>query len=240
MIRSRINPWYCSKFADFIRGESKPFALGWDEWSEWHKNAKSKRPLRYWLAETGLKKLQNFIYFPYDLYHTIDVYIKNRWFSKLHYLDTGLKPGEYYDLDTRILYGLMNELVDFVEIELAHLSRSSQWDRSKKYKFKNGRCVEAAYDYFEWACKITYNEEYGFSSNDPDYGKLTEDVIKIKELYEWWKHKRPNKCNPYDIITQETYGDNYFKLIDEIEKADEAEDTEKLIELIKLRGSLWT
>jgi hypothetical protein len=240
MIRSRINPWCCSKFADFIRGESKPFALGWDEWDEWHKNAKNKRPLRYWLAETGLKKLQNFVYFPYDLYHTLDIYIKNRWFSKLHYLDTGLKPGQYYDLDTRILHGLFNELVDFVEIELAHLSR---WDRNKKYKFKNGRCVEAAYDYLEWASKITYNEDYGFSANDPDYGKLTDqakDAIKIKELYEWWKYKRPNRYNPYDVITEETHGDYYFKLIDEIEKADEAQDTEKLIELIKIRTSLWT
>jgi hypothetical protein len=241
MIRSRINPWCCSKFADFIRGESKPFALGWDEWDEWHKNVKSKRPLRYWLSETGLKRLQNFIYFPYDLYHTLDVYIKNRWFSKLHYLDTGLKPGQYYDLDTRILHGLFNELVDFVETELAHLSR---WDRNKKYKFKNGRCVEAAYDYFEWASNLKYNEDYGgIDPSDPDYGKLTpqaEDAIKIKELYEWWKHKRPNRYNPYDIITEETHGDNYFKLIDEIEKADEAQDTEKLIELIKLRGSLWT
>jgi len=241
MIRSRINPWTCTKFADFIRGESKPLVLGWDEWDRWHKDAKNKRSFRYWLAETGLKKLQNFIYFPLDLYHTLNIYISNRWISKLHYLSTGLKPGEYYDLDTRILHGLFNELVDFVETELSHLSR---FDKNKKYNFKNGRCVEAAYDYFEWATNLKYDEDYGgIDTSDPDYGKLTpqaEDAIKIKELYEWWKNIRPNRYNPYDVITEETHGDNYFKLIDDIEKADESEDTEKLIELIKLRGSLWT
>jgi hypothetical protein len=40
--RSRIHYWSCSKFADFVRGEKKPFALEWGKWDEW----KNKRPNR--------------------------------------------------------------------------------------------------------------------------------------------------------------------------------------------------
>jgi hypothetical protein len=135
----------------------------------------------------------------------------------------------------------MNELVDFVEIELAHLSR---WDEYKRHKFKNGRCIEAAYDYFEWATNLKYDEDYsGIGPSDPDYGKPTpqaEDAVKIKELYEWWTKIRPNRDNPMDTITEQTHGKHYFRLINEIERSYELEDTEKLVELIRLRSHLWT
>ena len=147
--------------------------------------------------------------------------------TQTHNLKTGLKKGEWYDLDTRILYGLFNELVEFVEVELSHLSK---WDRNKKYKFKNGRCIEAAYDYFEWA------------NNLPEESDRTqrEDSIKIKELYEWWTKQRPNRDDPLMTITKESHGKEYYKLIDDIERDYEKEDTAKLIELIKIRSSLWT
>ena len=32
MIRSRIKYWSCSKIADWIRGERKPFALSLEDW----------------------------------------------------------------------------------------------------------------------------------------------------------------------------------------------------------------
>jgi hypothetical protein len=234
MMNLRLHYWSCSKFADWIRGEKKPHVLGWDEWDEWHKNAKSKRPFRYWLAEKGLTKIQNFLYYPFDVYKSVKYYIRNRYFDKLQYLNTGLQPGKYYDFDTRILHGLFNELVNFVEIELAHLGN---WDRNKKYIFKHGRCVEAAYDYFEWASDLKHDEEHGFSSDDPNYGKPTDqakNAIKIKELYEWWKYERPNRINPYSPTKE-----NYKNSLD-IEEEYETEDTNKLIELIKIRKSFWT
>lgn len=234
MIKNRLHYWTCSKFADWIRGEKKPHVLGWDEWDEWHENVKTKRPFRYWLAEKGLRKIQNFIYYPFDAYNSIKHYIRNRYFDKLQYLNTGLRPGKYYDFDTRILHGLFNELVNFVEKELSHLSR---WDRNKKYIFKHGRCVEAAYDYFEWASDLKHDEAHGFSSDDPNYGELTDqakNAIKIKELYEWWKHERPNRINQYDL-SKEDYKNHL-----DIEEKHDKEDTNKLIELIKIRKAFWT
>lgn len=240
MIRHRFSYWSSSKFSDWIRGEKKPYALEWEQWDRYYDDLKKRKPWRYWITEHLLKSLQNIVYYPYDIYNEIRHYIRNRWIDKTHYLKTGLKPGRYHELYSRILHGLFNELVDFVEIELAHLSL---YDCNKKYRFKNGRSVEAAYAYFEWASNLKYGEDCCYSPDDPDYGKLTpqaEDAIKIKTLYEWWKDERPHRVNPFDIFTKETHGDKYFKLIDQKEKLYEQEDTNKLIELIKVRESLWT
>lgn len=210
MIRPRFYHWTCSKFADFIRGEKKPPALGFDEWDKWHESAKKKRPFRYWIAETLLKKIQDIVYFPYDIYHTVKTYIRNRYFDKLHYLHTGLKPGEYYDLDHRILHGLFNELIIYVETECAWTYGKPEQVKHH-YKFKNGSCKQAGLDYLDWGIK------------DKHKGKLTnfaKSCKEIKRLYLWWTEKRPQRKNPYL--------DKWYD-----------EDTKMLIDLINIRKDLW-
>jgi hypothetical protein len=234
IIRSRLHHWSCSKFADLIRGTKKPYALEWDKWDDWDNKQKQERPWRFWLSDTILPKIQNIVYFPYDIYTTVRIYIRNRFYDKTHYLNTGLSPGNYYELDYRILHGLFNELVDFVEKDLSHLT---QWDTTKKYKFKNGRCIEAAYDYFKW------------SNNLKNKGKLTEQAKssrKIQKLYEWWKNTRPNRISPYSDPAFDTIDNEKShvkrKLYDKAYKTEQEqddEDTEMLIELIKIRNHLW-
>ena len=240
LIKSRIHHWNCSKFANWIRGEKKPHALEWHKWEEWHNDQKKLRPFRYWLSDTFLKRLQDIVYFPIDVYRTVKVYIRNRFIDKLQYLHTGLKPGEYYDLDYRIIHALFNELVDFVEKDLSHLSH---WDRNKTYKFNNGRCVEAAYDYFKWANNLKHG------------GRLTDQAKasrKIQKLYEWWKNERPNRADPFsssvlsydidEIIDHKNIKQKQkqIKKAYDLELAQDNEDTEMLIELIKIRNHLWT
>jgi len=255
--KSRMNYWSCSRFADFIRGEKKPFALEWGKWEEWKKEQKKKRPIRFWLAEEGLSKLQNFVMFPMDVYDEIKYYISNRWITKTHYLKTGLKPGHYYELDYRILHGLFNELVDFVEIEYAHLAKWSLKKGTKDYKFKRGRSIEAGLAYLKWACSLKYNKDWGVDKKDPKYGKPTHQAIKaqkIKELYLWWKD-RPNRPEPMDVAKlswNQNKEDNLmdgkitrqelsqFKKLEKIEADYEKEDTKMLIELIKIRKELWS
>lgn len=227
MLKFRNRYWTCTKLADIIRGEKKPFALSFEDWDIWKEKQRKERPWRYWMSDTLLRKLQDMLYYPSDLVYSIRCYLRNRFITQTHHLKSDLKKGEWYDLDTRILHCLFYELVEFVEVELSHLSK---WDRNKKYKFKNGRCIEAAYDYFKWANNLT--EEYS--------ERQREDSIKIRELYEWWTKQRPNRDDPLMTITKESHGKTYYKLIDNIEKDYEKEDTAKLIELIKIRGSLWT
>jgi hypothetical protein len=240
MIRSRIKYWSCCKFADFIRGEKKPEALTMEDWKTWRITQQKERPWRYWASEVLLLKLQDFFSYPLDLIYGIKSYIRNRFITQTHVLKSDLKKGEWYDLDTRILHALFNELVEFVEIELAHLNK---WSRNKKYKFKHGRSVEAAYDYFEWASNLKFDETYGISPDAPNYGELTpqgENALKIKELYEWWTKIRKNRPDPFDLFSKQTHGKRYYNKIDNLEKEYEKEDTQKLIELIKIRSHLWT
>lgn len=237
--RARFNYWSCSKLANLIRGDEKPCALSWEDWAKWRKTASEKHPYRYWIAEEGLNILQDIVNFPLDVYHTIDVYVRNRYVDKLHYLRTGLTPGEYYNPDYRILHGLFNELVIFVEVELAHLSK---WKTDKKYKFVRGRCKEAGLDYLNWAGRLTLNEDYGVTSDDKDYGKPTaqaKDSIKILELYNWWLD-RDYRVDPYTVYSKEKDGKYYYRKIGEMEDAYDKEDTNMLIELVKIRRSLWT
>lgn len=237
--RARFNYWSCSRFADWIRGTKKPFALGLDEWDVWRNNIKKYSPLRYWLAEEGLDFLQDVVNFPLDVYNTIEIYIRNRYIDKLHYLRTGLKPGEYHDLDYRILNGLFNELVIYVESELAHIMKAYP---ERKYKFKSGLCKQAGLDYLNWAMNLKLNEDYGFSPDDKDYNKPTAQAIsakKIRELYNWWLD-REYRVDPYSLFTKEKDGKYYYRKIAEMEDNYDSEDTEKLIELVKIRGSLWT
>jgi hypothetical protein len=248
MLKNRINYWTCSKFADFIRGEKKPFALEWGAWDDYYKDLKRRKPIRYWMTEVMLKHLQNILYYPYDIYNETKFYIHNRWRDKTHYLKTGLRPGGYHEFDERILHGLFNELVDYVEIELAHLSR---WDITKKYKFKNGRCLEAVDDYFKWANNLKQKNDKGQKVLTPQ----AHDARKVQKLYEWWKNKRPNRPDPYVISGWNKSfknDDNIFgkqrstehtksiKKLSKIEQSYNDEDTKMLIELIKLRHSLWT
>lgn len=239
MLKTRLNYWNCSNIADLIRGTKKPYALEWDCWDRWNKEAEKLHPVRYWLAESGLKILQDIVYFPLDVYRSIAIYIRNRWIDQSHLIKTGLRPGEYYDLDTKILHGLFYELVDLVEKEYANLSK---YNTKKKYNFVNGRCVEAGLDYLDWAGKLTYDKDYGLRKGDKDFGQPTPQAItarKTLELYNWWKNAT-NRPDPFDLYTKEKDGKYYFRKIDKVEKDYSKEDTKMLIELIKIRGGLWT
>lgn len=253
MYRSRHNHWNCSKVADIIRGSKKPFALGWQEWDIWHEDAKQKHPIRYYLAETGLKTLQNICYFPYDIYHNVEVYVRNRWIDQTHTIKTGLEPGHYYEFDTKILHGLFNELVDYVETEISH---TMKFYEDRKYKFKNGRCKQAGLDHLDWAINLTFGSDYGINEYDPDYNKPTPQAISamiIKDLYLWWTEIRPNRFDPMTLYDKNNIGDDdlfsnssmseikskVFDKIHEIEQQYDKEDTDMLIKLVCIRQNIW-
>jgi hypothetical protein len=254
MLKQRWRYWTCSKVADWLRGEKKPYALEWGRWDEWKKEQQQKRPIRFWLSDTGLDYLQNIVYFPYDIYHTIDCYVRNRWIDKTHMINTGFKPGGYYEIDQKILHGLFTELVDFVEKDLAYMG---SYNAKHKYKFKNGRCVEAAYEYFRWASRLK-------DVNNKGKKTTSQQAItsrKIKKLYEWWTKTRPARIDPYvsggwsevcrmddkelfsrgnDTPVEFRRQNQSLKKLARIEEKYDTEDTNMLIELIKIRHHLWS
>jgi hypothetical protein len=247
-VKNRIHHWSCGKFADWIRGEEKPVALTLEEWDEWRNEQRTKRPIRFYISDTLLTKAQDIIFFPCDVYRNIRCYFRNRFRDKIHCLNTGLKPGNYYDLDHRILHGLFNELTNFVESELAWMNQLS-----KKQKRLRERSPKDGVEYLEWASDLTFNEDdYGIEKGEESYGKPTpqaESSKEILELYKWWKNY-PNRPNPMDAsgwsdVCETKNPDpelkkQAFEKLNQLEEEQDQEETDMLIRLIKVRKSLWT
>ena len=156
----RFRYWSCSKFADFIRGEKKPPYLPFEEWGVWRDRMKKERPFRYYLSDTLLSKIQDVVYFPYDVYHNVRMRFLNR---NLYLLDTGLPKGEYYDLDTRILHACFNEFSKLFEYNQKHFVLSDS-DQDLK-------------DLYEWWQKRSNDEVNDLSPNTYE-----EDTEKLKQL----------------------------------------------------------
>jgi hypothetical protein len=247
MLRQRINYWSCSRFADWVRGEKKPYALGWDEWDEWRDEVSKRRPVRFFLAEKGLNGLQNLVMFPADLWRTARNKIRLRFFDRPYCLDTGLSKWEWHEIDERIIHALFNTLKDYVEVELASMFIST--DRGE-FKMKGGRCPEAGIANLEWQSELKYGDSDFIKKSDPRWGKPTPQAVsakKILELYRWWL-ARPSRTDPMKASGwSEVYESKderkrsmASKRLQEIEDEYDREDEKMLVRLIKLRKSLWT
>ena len=119
-------------------GINKPRALGWGEWENWDAALKEARPVAFFLTETLPEWLEKPAEWFVDPFSNLRYYINNRWVTKTHYLKTHLKPGQWYEFDTRLLHGMFGELKDFVEIEQAWISLAFM----PKKKCKCAKCQE--------------------------------------------------------------------------------------------------
>lgn len=210
--RSRY--WSCSKFADWLRGTPKGDAKTSDDWEDWRIGASKLHPVRYWIAEEALDAIQNFIWWPVDRIYDVKYYINNRWITRTHSLTAhprDIKPGTWCDVGNRFLPCLFNELVDFVEVELAwwHLAWSPEerpkynmpWWAVGWWRIRTWRCPQAGLDNLKWQSELVWREGEGFEPGDPNIGQPTyqaEKAIEILALYKWWKEVYPNRPDPHD------------------------------------------
>jgi len=234
----RSNYWSSGVFASwmlrtFAKGTApKPEAATLKEWREWKKSTKHTSPFIYWFVEEFLDNLQNFINYPYDKLCDARYYIYNRFIDKKHYLRTGLKAGQWYDMDIRLLQGMFTELVDFVEIEKAW--HFVIWDREAQGKFhtpwwrkgayllrwKPWRCPEAGIEHLTW--EITLKNDYEWlpeseRQQQSDYETPTPQALDAKEvfeLYTWWKNTRPSRPDVYDVSGWSDYYEKRHKDIE--------------------------
>jgi hypothetical protein len=211
----RSNYWSCSAFAGWLRGTKKPSAETAEGWDEWHKASKGLYPIRYWLAEEGLDHLQNFLWWPIDRIYDVKYYVNNRWVSRTHALTAhprDIKPGTWCDVGHRFLPCLFNELVDFVEVELAwwHLAWEGKEVRKKYnmpwwavgwFRVRTWRCTQAGLDNLNWQMSLTVDSSWGVQPGHKDWGKPTHQAKRAKEIYDlyiWWTQTRPARLDPYD------------------------------------------
>ena len=170
----RKNYWSCSQFANWLRGTNKPGALTSDGWAAWRRTARSFSPIRYWLAEEGLDRIQNAIMWVPDRLYDIKYYINNRWITKTHQLTAhsrDIPRGEWRDVGNRFLPCLFNELVDFVEVELAwwHIAWSDKDERQKYnppfwatgwFRWRTWRCRQAGLDNLAWQGDLVWEADH--------------------------------------------------------------------------------
>lgn len=218
--------WSCSKFADWLRGTTKLAAGTSEEWDEWEKRAKAAYPVRWWLAEEGLDLIQNTIMYVPDKLYAIKYYVNNRWITRTHSLTAhpkDIQPGQWCDVGNRFLPCLFNELVDFVEVELAwwHLA----WNREERSKYnmpwwavgwwriRTWRCPQAGLDNLKWQSELVWKEDE-CEPGSPNIGKPTYQALKALEilaLYKWWTEVYPNRPDPHDASGWSEYCDRMRK-----------------------------
>lgn len=219
------NYWSCTPFADWVRGTPKGGAKTSEGWDEWNSEAKQYHPVRYWLAEEGLDKLQDFVTYPIRKIYDVKYYINNRWVTRTHALTAhhrDIKPGSWSDVGNRFLPCLFNELVDFVEVEQAwsHIAWGTKEDRKKYdapfyatgwWRWRTWRCPQAGLDHLDWAINLTMTEDWGVYPGDEGYGKPTGQALRakeIKELYTWWTVTYRNRPDPHEASGWSEYCEN--------------------------------
>jgi len=276
--------WSCSKFADWLRGTKKLSAGTAEQWDDWTTAAQMKHNFRYWLAEEGLSHLQDFVTWPIRKIYDVKYYVNNRWVTRTHSLTAhpkDIRPGQWCDVGNRFLPCLFNELVDFVEVELAwwQIAWADPAEKAKYaapfwasgwFRWRTWRCPQAGLDNLDWQRNLRHSVDDGWSEGDPNIGLPTPQAVKAQEvldLYRWWKDVYPNRPDPHDASGWSEYcelkrkehgstglsfmkeskdpelralGDRALTKTHEIEQAYEAEDTEMMVRLIKVRHGLWT
>ena len=137
------------------------------------------------------------------------------------------------------------------------------------WRVRAWRSKESGLAYLDWASNLIFTSDE-VNDSDPRYATPTPQAVAAKEvldLYEWWTLTRPSRPEPMEVSGWSAICDRRrensdesdkwwslmlnddsdreestaaIKLMDEIEKQYEEEDTEMLIRLIKVRQHLWT
>ena len=212
--------WTCSKFADWLRGTAKPGSATSEGWDEWTDTATKAHPFRYWLADEALGFLQDFVTWPTRKLYNIKYYINNRWVSRTHALTAharDIKPGHWQDVGHRFLPCLFNELVDFVEVELAwfHIAWDpearkkfdSPWYASGWFRTRTWRSRVAGLANLEWQRQLRWTEDE-VGAGHKLLGKLTDQAVKAQEildLYTWWTETYRNRPDAYEASGWSAY-----------------------------------
>ncbi len=209
----RSKYWSNTALADRIRGTENLKVASSSEWRVWEKAAKAAHPIRYWIAEELLDKLQNVVNFIPDTLHSIKYYINNRWVTRTHALTAhprDIAPGNWCDVGNRFIPCLFNELRDFVEVELAwsHIAWDAEaraqfkspWWSSGWWRWRTWRCPEAGLANLEWQRNLRWDKT-DVSEDSELVGQLTYQAVgaqEIYELYKWWTEVYHNRPDPHD------------------------------------------
>jgi len=248
-------------------GITKPNALEWGAWKKWEKETKAAYPIGYFLTETLNDWFWDTWYFirtPYKKAGDFFYYRRKR-FDRI---ETGLDPTKFWGTDERMLHGIFNMLVEYVEVERAFSMCFYDEEAAKKYSFskwRRFRSPAAGLAYLEWEQSLVIGEN---ETSDPErVGMRTDQAFNadaIAGLYVWWTKIRPARPDPYVESGYDDYvakhgsfsgsldsgeepepemPDDRAAILDKIEVIENRnydEDTRNVTRLIKIRNTIWS
>lgn len=175
-----------------------------------------------------------------NLYTRITKFIK-RYIHDYSIIKTDLLRGQYYDIDERMLYANFQLLVDFVEIECAHMARICF---PKESKAREG---------WRWYLPDLFakrDADLGCFYLKSKVGEPEQDARdrEILDLYWWWTKNRPARQpieppdidNSYQQWFENSEVQEWAQLANQQDDNFYREDNLMLKSLIDIRGSLWT
>lgn len=177
-----------------LAGLDKPTAATWSEWNVWKTKTKQKHPFRYWLGETVPHIINTWLMHLTNGLYWFKYRFQNK--HKYHLIDTKLKPG-YYDIDFRLLHGVMSLVVDYVEREHQTTDPESwsYWpsvvECAIKDKNKRNELVNA-------------NIEETLEHNLMPSNQINA-ILTVNDVYHWWKNVYPfRKENKSTVCSEDT------------------------------------
>lgn len=252
--KTRIHYWSCSKFSEWCYNQvmhTKPNSATGEDWQDWEITTKQSHPIVHYFVEKVLDNVQDVVMFPVDVYDSIRVYVRNRFIDRLHLLDTKLPKGMYHELDTRLLHGAFEALVDFVEVEKAGMQcwNDNEYVKPKWFKWGSNRNPSAGIAYLNWEISL-----------GDDSGRQSEAAQIMLDLYNWWTVVRPSRPDPWEVYHVEMAdgeSDSIFSIISrdpekakfdreqfdkmyQLENQYMEEDTQQVQKLMAHRQSMWT
>lgn len=254
-----------TKFKNWMKF-NPPYAASLEDWAVFEERFKKEAPVRYYIMESGFHN--DVIDSTVRTMKDIKRYIK--WFfTKPALVDTKL-PRQYHENDELMFHACFSILVDYVEIECAHMQIVSMeisddrmnkefgWDWKKilpdSLKTTKSQRVQFGIDYLFW--------EMGLGDESPDQSVQAE---KLLSLYLWYTRVRPNRVEPeppeYPIEGEERPSllevierkstdprvkryheqfNDYCGLYNLLETKWYEEDDEMLKELVSVRRYIWS
>lgn len=201
----------------------------YEKYREKYKNTISYKIID--IIDSMRNNLYDFIMLSVNGFYDIRYYIFSRYIWKCHYLDTKLAKGDFYEFDERLMHGMFNSFVDYIEGEKSNA----------RYNIFSG-CRDAKAGIEQLKIEIEECE-----------GDTKEQALWELAAYNWWVNIRPARVDPNEdfYLLHETFSAEELlnpteeikkdiELIYEKEKRYIEEDTKWMIELVQRRYKIWT